>query len=94
MKFLVAAIILVLLAGTFHVLFIVYDYAYNNPDSGGFILAQEALNDSLNPYYRNWVNNRTIMMRQFFGIGRVILLALCIVMFVAEVFTRAISKKE
>ena len=89
MKFALLAIILVLVAAMFHIVFTVVDYGYNNPDSGGFTIANDIIGDRLKtPYFQNWFDNQTSFTREFFGVGRVVILAMVVVCFAAEGFTR------
>lgn len=86
MKFLIIGMFLVLMAGFFHIQFIMYDYAFNDPTHGAFTKMQETLNESLSPQYQSWVNNHTVELKQFFGVGRVVIIGLCLGCFGIEVF--------
>lgn len=83
--FAVLTVICLLLFFVFHAIFIVFDYAYYNPDSGAFIKLTETMNETLNPVYRNITYNQSVMFRQAFGIGRFAVLGLCLVFFVIGV---------
>lgn len=87
MKYAVLAILMIILAGTFHILFIMFDNAYNNPDTGAFTKLTEVMNKTLNDEYRDRTYNNTLMYKEFFGIGRVITIALAPVLFAIEAFT-------
>lgn len=88
MRFVILAIILVLLAGFFHIMFIMYDNFYYNDDTGLFNVLPEKLNSSLNEDTRNDSWNRTQMLRSAFGLGRVI----CIVMVPVCIVLQAIDR--
>lgn len=76
MKWAVMAILMVLLAGVFHVLFIVFDNVYYNDDNGIFKLLPDALNGSLNSSNQQSLYNQTNIFREAFSWGRVICLIL------------------
>lgn len=76
MKFIVFAVIMVVMAGIFHMLFIGFDYAFYNDDSGAFVLLKEASEGNMNEAARNSADNLTGMFRTAFGICRVICIAL------------------
>lgn len=80
--FALAAITLVILTGFFHIMFIMFDYAYYNPDNGVFTILPEKMNETMNPIYQNITWNQTMMFREAFGVGRFVTLALGVVMFV------------
>lgn len=88
MKFVILAVVMVLMAGVLHMVFIGFDYAFFNPDSGGLLQLSDKLNDSLNVETRNRAWNQSQMFRQGFGIGRVICLALVPVLVGIEVFSK------
>lgn len=75
----------VLIALVFHGLFIMYDYAYYNPDSGGLLKVAEVFNETLNDEYRNLTWNQTMMFRQAFGMGRFIVMGLSLLFLVISV---------
>jgi hypothetical protein len=76
MKFLVLIIILVLLAGVFHMLFIMFNNVYYNNQNGIFKLLPDALNSSMDQEHINTTSNQTQMLRDAFGIGRVVCIGL------------------
>jgi len=84
--YIVACITLVCLAGIFHMLFIMFDYAYYNPDSGAFIMLPEVMNETMTPEYQNITYNQTIMYREAFGMGRFAVMGLCVVTFFIGIF--------
>lgn len=86
MKFLVAGLFLVLVAGFLHIQFIMYDYGFNDPTHGAFTKMQDVMNDTLSPEYRNWTYNHTVEQKQFFGVGRVICIGMCLACFGIEIF--------
>jgi len=88
MKFAIVGIAMVLLFVVFHFLFIMIDYGYNNPDSGAFSL----IDDKLQPYMDkapSEYKNKPAELLQFFGLGRFVILAMILVCFAAEAFTRS-----
>lgn len=87
-RFAIIAIVMIVLAGFFHVMFVIMDYGYNNPETGAFRRVQNALNDTLSDSYASWVNNGTMKMRQFFGIGRVVVVGVCILACSLEILER------
>jgi hypothetical protein len=76
MRFVVIAFIMVLLAGFFHITFIMFDNVWYNDDNGVFKILPEAFNDSMNPVTRNSSWNTTKVLREAFGWGRVICIGL------------------
>jgi len=88
MKFVIIAIIMVLIAGILHMVFIGFDYGFHNPDSGMLPQLREKLNDSMLPEYRNKAYNNSQMMREAFGIGRVICIGLAIAIAPLELFKK------
>jgi len=80
--FALMAILLITFAALFHMLFIMFDYAYYHPDDGVFTLLPERMNETMNSDYQNSTWNQTIMLRQAFGVGRFITLGLAVTMFV------------
>ena len=88
MKFAILAVTMAIMAGVFHMMFIMYDYAFFNHEDGAFIQIGEKLNDTLRPEYRNQIYNQTQLEIWFFGVGRVACIAFCGIFFVVEVVTR------
>ena len=88
MKMAVVGIVIVLIAGMLHIMFIMFDYAYNDPDDGAFVKLRDSLNGSMNWEMRNKSYNNSRMVVQMFGIGRVAVLAVACVCFAIEVFGR------
>jgi len=80
--YVVFVIMMVLLAGIFHFLFIGFDYVFHNSDSGAFVLLSDAVNDSLNAETRNDTQNTSDMLRAAFGISRVICIGLIPISFI------------
>lgn len=79
---------LIMTAGVFHILFTMFDYGFNNPDSGGFTLLDEQMNETLTGEFRDNANARNAMLHQFFGIGRVVVLAVCVIAIAFILFDR------
>lgn len=84
-KFAILGIFMAVIFGFFHIMFIMMDYGFNDPEKGAFVRVQNVLNDTLSSKYQNWTNNGTVMMRQFFGVGRVVILGVIIVCFTMEI---------
>ena len=92
--FLVFGVMMVMFAGIFHIMFIMYDYGFNNPDSGAFTQLRERLNESMNGSWQTDAYNKSVQLQQFFGIGRVICIGLAPVMFVIAVAGRKNTYEE
>lgn len=88
MKLAVVGVAFVLIAGLLHILFVMYDYAYNDPNDGAFIKLRESLNGSMNWEMRNKTYNNSRVVVQMFGIGRFLILAMAVVCFAIEAFSR------
>ena len=87
-RFVVLAIMLALLAGFFHVMFIMFDNAWYSESSGAIPKIADVFNDTLSSDNRNSTWNQTVMFRDAFGIGRVI----CIVLVPVCIGMEAIDK--
>ena len=74
--FVVVIILMVVMAGIFHMLFIGFDYAFHNPDSGVFVKLGEAANKTMNQAARDKAENTSNMLRNAFGLARVICVGL------------------
>lgn len=81
-------IALLLLFFIFHGLFVMFDYAYNNPDSGAFTLLREQFNETMNAEQRDIAYDRSQLYMDFFSLGRVAFLATCIGCFVIAALDR------
>lgn len=92
MKFVVIAVVMVVMAGFLHMMFIMYDYALHNPDSGMLTKLRESMNETLNTEARNRAINQTQMYREGFGWGRVICIGLALVIGPIELFKRPRSE--
>jgi len=66
-------------AGLFHILFVMFDYSFNNPDTGAFTRLGEIANESLTGDHRTQYNDNSVMLGQFFGLGRIILIGVCLI---------------
>jgi len=84
LRFVILAVALVLLAGFFHIMFIMFDNVWYNSDNGVFHVIPEKLNDTLSNDTKNSAWNTTGVLRQAFGLGRVICIGLCIGCLVLE----------
>lgn len=67
---------MVLIAGFLHVMFIMYDNMYYNSENGFFTIMPETLNESMSSDTANDSWNSTLLLRDVFGYGRVIVIAL------------------
>ena len=81
-KYVIYGIVLVMLVGVFHILFIAFDYGFNNPDTGAMTRIKEISNETLTGDYRDSANDNYAMLTQFFGIGRFAILVIGIIGFV------------
>ena len=83
MRFVIVAFVMVLLAGFFHVTFIMFDNVWYNSDNGVFHVLPEKFNDTLDAETKNSSWNTTKVLKEAFGLGRVIcicLVPLCLVL--------------
>jgi hypothetical protein len=69
---------LIMLAALFHIMFTVFDYGFNNPDSGAFTLLEEQMNETLTGDHQSDAYENMLNAREFFGMGRVIIIAICV----------------
>jgi len=77
---------MILMAGIFHVLFIMFDYAFHDPDEGAFMKLRDVANETIsNETWKERTLDTSNNLRQFFGIARVICIILCPVMFLIAV---------
>lgn len=88
MKWAVMAILMILLAGFFHMMFIMFDNIYYNPDNGIFHQLPESFNGSLNNSNQHKLYNDTLVFREAFGWGRVICLILIPGLIIIEAIDR------
>jgi len=79
---------LLMTAGLFHILFTMFDYGFNNPDTGAFTALEEQMNETLTGDYQDSAYDLNVMMRQFFGIGRVVIVGICVVVIAFIIFDR------
>jgi len=84
LRFVIVAVAMILLAGFFHIMFIMFDNVWYNSDNGVFTVIPEKLNDTLSDETRNSSWNTTQVLRSVFGLGRVICIGLCIGCLVLE----------
>ena len=73
----IVVFMLIMCAAVFHIMFTVFDYGFNNPDTGAFTRLEEYMNETLTGDYQDTAYARNEMARQFFGIGRFVILAIC-----------------
>ena len=88
MKFAVLAVAFVILAGTFHIVFTMYDYMYYNDTNGVFKMIPEILNDTMLPKYQNSSWNTSQVLYQAFGIGRFVWFGIAMICIAVEVVNR------
>jgi len=88
MKYALLIVVMVLMVGMFHMLFIMVDYVFIGDEHGAFPIMQDKLNDTWNIQTKNSVQNMSVMLKQFFGIGRVVIIVLipvaCVLMAVRK----------
>jgi len=84
MRFVIIAVALILLAGFFHIMFIMFDNIWYNDTNGVFTIIPETLNNTLSNETKNSSWNTTQVLRSAFGLGRVICIGLCIGCLVLE----------
>ena len=85
-KFAVLIVAMVLMTGIFHMIFIMYDWGFHNPDSGVFTILDEHANDTItNETFKNSYDNNTNMFQDFFGYGRFFLLAVTVIVCVVGI---------
>lgn len=83
-----AAMVLVLLAGVCFILFIVFNYAYDNPDTGLFTLLNKSAGRTMNAEHLSWFGVRLDHIRTGFGLSALILFSLAILIFVFTSFRK------
>lgn len=90
MRYAVLVMLLVLLAGFFHIMFIMFDNMYYNETSGVIPKMSSVFNNTLDSDTRNNTWNRTVMLRDAFGIGRVV----CIILVPVAIAIQAVEKPK
>jgi len=60
-------------------MFIMFDYAYYNDDTGVFNMMPSRLNETMNAEYQSQAWNQTVMLREAFGMGRFLVLGIGII---------------
>lgn len=81
-----AAIILIIGAGICFTMFIMFNYAYTNPDTGLFTILEEHASDWDSSTLQTWFGVRIEHLKTGFGMAGVILFALGIIVAVARSF--------
>ena len=79
---------LIMCAGMFHILFTMFDYGFNNPDTGAFTVLEEQMNETLTGDYQQSAYDLNVMMREFFGIGRVVIIGIIVAIIAFILFDR------
>lgn len=88
MKWVVLAVIMVTLAGFFHIMFIMYDNLWYDNESGVMPKLSGILNESMTSDTQNRTWNWTVVFHDAFGLGRVICIGLTIGFAVLEAFDK------
>ena len=83
-----AAMVLALLAGVCFIFFIVFNYAYDNPDNGLFTKLNESAKDTMNADTFSWFSARLDHIRTGFGLSALVLFSLSILIFVVTSFKK------
>ena len=84
MKFPFAAMVLILLAGVCFIIFIVANYALDNPDSGLFQQLNESAQKTMNVKHQNYFSGILDHIRFGFGMSSLLLFSLAIVIAIAQ----------
>ena len=87
------AMILVLLAGICFIIFIMFTYAYENPDSGLFTKLDESASETMSTENYNWFSDIVDHVKTGIGFGGVFLLTLAIII-AAALLLMYKNKKE
>lgn len=80
------SILLIIGAGICFVMFIMFNYAFNNADTGLFVKLNESAQKTMNADTRSWFVNLTGHIQTGFGMSGVILMGLGIFVAVANSF--------
>jgi len=94
MKFAVIIVAFVILAGTFHIMFTLFDYFYYDNETGVIPRMADILNNSLDTPTQNNAWNNTLMLRQAFGIGRFLWFGMAIFCTVVAVLMKRSGTEE
>ena len=86
MKFPFAAMVLVLLSGVCLIIFIVANYAYDNPDTGLFYQLSDSAEQTMNAGHNAWFADILEHVRYGFGLCSLVLFSLGIVVAIAQSF--------
>jgi hypothetical protein len=81
-----AAMALILIAGVCFIFFIVFNYAYDNPDNGLFNLLEKSAEKTMNADKLSWFGMRLDHIRTGFGLSALVLFSLAILIFVVKSF--------
>lgn len=88
MKFVVLGVMLVMVAGLFHMMFIMYDYLYYDADHGAINMIADIFNDTLLPAYQSRAWNATVLQYEAFGMARFLFIGVAIACFAIEIWKR------
>lgn len=86
MKFPYAAFMCIIVSGLCFTMFIVFNYAYQNPDSGLFTKLDESAQKTMNDKWYDWFVDRKNNITAGFGMVGVVLLLSAILITVAAGF--------
>lgn len=79
MKYAIIIVAFVILFGTFHIMFTMFDYFYYDDNVGFIPRMTDILNESLDAQSQSNAWNNTLMLRQAFGIARFVWAGMAIV---------------
>lgn len=84
MRFPFMAFLCVIISGLCFSVFIVFNYAYNNPDSGVFTILDEKASEQMSSKWYNWFTERRERIVNGFGMAGVVILFVAIIITVAS----------
>ncbi len=82
-----AAMILALIGGIMFILFIMFTYAYENPDTGLFTKLDESASETMNPGTYNWFSDIVDHVKTGIGFGGAFLMVMAFLIFIAGSFS-------
>ena len=88
MRFVFSAFLCVIVAGLCFSVFIVFNYAYNNPDTGVFTKLDETAQKTMSEKWYNWFSARKTTIANGFGLAGVVILLCAILITVAAGFEK------
>ena len=84
MKFPISSMLLVVVGGLCFVIFIIFNYAYQNPDSGLFVMLMESANKTMNSNMVSWFSDIKDTIATGFGLTGVAMFGLAIIIYIAD----------